>query len=130
MSWDVKLTSADDSPLGSIETVKHAILAALPEVRFHIGPSGKAKIAEFEACGIALPEALRLVFEKQPTRVKGDYGSELQGLWMQFDLGPGNDVALVHVAVKGDNEAAESLLRKLAMAQGWSLSNYSPNDER
>lgn len=130
MSWDVKLTSADGSPLGSIETVKQAVLGILPDLQFRVDPGGKAKIAECEARGLPLPEALRLIFEKLPARVIGDYGSEREGLWMQFDLGAGDNVTLIHITVKGDEETAEVLLNRLARAHQWSSSEYSPNDER
>ena len=128
MSWDVKLTRPNGQPLGSVESVQKAILAILPETRFHRDGGGQEKIAEVESRGIELPEALRNVFAKMPATIKGEYGKEQDGLWLQFFLGGGGDLKLLHVAVKGGNEVAELLLNRLASRHGWELSNYGPAD--
>ena len=129
MSWDVKLTRPDGQPLGGVESVQKAILAILPETRFYRDGGGQEKIAEVESRGIELPEALRNVFAKMPATIKGEYGREEDGLWLQFFLGTGGDLRFLHVAVKGDTNTAEALLNRLASAEGWALSAYGPRDE-
>jgi hypothetical protein len=130
MSLDVKFSRPDNKPLGTVEAVQQAILAVLPEVRFYRDPGGEQKIAQHEAHGVELPEALRAVFAKPPAIIKGDYGREKDGLWLQFFLGAGGDPRILHVAVKGDMDTAEILLNRLASAHDWELSAYAPSDEQ
>src|SRR5205814_5938565 len=106
-----------------------AIKDVLPEVRFYQDAGGQEKVAQVEARGIELPEALRSLFEKMPAVIKGDYGRERDGLWLHFHLGTGGELRMLHVAVKGDNDAAERLLNTLVELQGWALSAYLPSDE-
>ena len=128
MGWDVKLTRSDGMPLGSVDSVKRAIADILPKTRFCIEPCGCDQIAEREASGSELPEALRAILAKMPALIRGDYGTERDNVFMQFNLGAGGNVTLLHVMIKGDNDAAEALLTRLATTSGWSLSNYSPRD--
>ena len=129
MSWDVKFTRPDGKPLGSVEFVQKAVESVLPEVRFYRDGGGDEKIAQMEARGIELPEALRNVLAKLPATTKGEYGKEKDGMWLQFFLGDGGDLRFLHVTIKGDNEAAEVLLNRLASQEGWELSHYLPQDE-
>jgi len=128
MGWDVKLTRADGMPLGSVDAVQKAIIAVLPETRFYVEPGGAEKIAAFKSRRVELPDAIESMFAKMSPTIKGDYGAESDGLLIQFHLGAGGDVNLLHVTVKGDNDAAEAFLTRMATASGWLLSNYSPGD--
>lgn len=130
MGWDVKLTKLDGTALGGVDSVKKAIVAVLPGTRFDKEPGGDERIAAYKAQGIELPEALRSALVGVPQTVRGEYQAESDGLLMQFNLGVGPNVKLLRVMVKGDNELAEALLTQLANRSGWSLSNYSPSDEK
>jgi hypothetical protein len=112
-----------------VEFVQKAVESVLPEIRFYRDGGGEEKIAQMKDRGLELPESLRNVFAKLPATTKGEYGKEKEGLWLQFYFGDGSDLRFLHVSVKGDNEAAELLLNRLASQQGWELSHYTPQDE-
>jgi hypothetical protein len=128
MSWDVKLMRPDGGPLGTVEAVKQAIHAKLPETHFYQESAG-GKIASLAAPGVELPEALRKMIAKLPMVTKGKYGRE-DTVELLFYLGAGADLPFLHVSVKGDTDAAEQMLNALASSHGWSLSEYSSLDVR
>jgi len=128
MSWDVKFTRGDGQPLGAVTEVEAVISTVFPNVKFYSEPGGEAKIAELERRGIELPVALRDVFKNKPTSVQGDLSHE--DYILQFFLGTGGPLRLLHVSIKGDNDLAAAELNKMAASSGWTLSEYSPRDEK
>jgi hypothetical protein len=129
MSFDVKFMRQDGKPLGTVESIQKAVLAVLPAIVFNRVAGGEERIAQFADRGALLPEALRDVFAQMPATIEGNYGREKDGLWLQFFLGSGGELRLLHVAVKGDTNAAEPLLNQLASSQGWVLSAFAARDE-
>lgn len=128
MSWDVKFTRSDGQPLGAVAEVQAVIANVFPDVKFYSEPGGEAKIAELESRGIELPAALRDVFKNKPTSVQGDVARKDYSL--RFFFGQGGQLRLLHISIKGDNDSAEAELNEMGASSGWTLSEYSPRDER
>ncbi|HEX4797151.1 MAG TPA: hypothetical protein VH370_25385 [Humisphaera sp.] len=127
MSLHLKFTRADGNALGTFDDVRQAIVDLLPNVRIYQKPGGQQKIADLESRGLPLPQMVRKIFESMPSWTVAEYGSSKEPL-LCFVLGSGGELRHLKVSVKGDLAAADAILQRLAQAQGWSISEFSPSD--
>jgi len=121
MGLDTTIKSRDGLPLGNAETVKSAIAAAFPGVKFGVLPSGVEKIRVMAERGIEFPEVIRAHLESQPAELGGDFQNDQFSA--EFFLGSTEPIEHVDAVLRGQTVASEPFLEKLMAMTGWQITH-------
>jgi hypothetical protein len=117
MGLDATIKRIDGQPLGSVESVQHALAIAFPGIVLGRLPSGADKIRAAAQQGIEFPDILRRHLEAAPARHGGDY--EGPDFSAQFSLGSSDLVQQVDVVLYGTTAASEPMFELLEQQYGW-----------
>ena len=109
----------DGEPMGTFDTVRHALRTVFPGLVFEWSSIDPQPLAEEEVQGVALPEHVRRLLADLPPTFGGH--TVEASFTALFSLGPSEPVRSVSVGIFGDLTAARPYLETVASCYEWEL---------
>lgn len=126
MPWEVTIRRRDHQSMGEVDALRTSIQNAIPDIQYHMEPSGLEKIEAARKMGVEFPEVLRKHFENLPAKLHALYIAEnLTVTIYGFETQP---LLRLHAEIRGNGNPS-TILNQLCVLNSWIAVDDSSGSE-